>query len=879
MYKFLVELLLGEVASRTFSAIEDKLKRTSIFNNMIYRKWIKSTIFYNVDLDSEAERIYHLFIDKIGTFEDLNLAIVRHAAGTSVEQKNEKFSNYIYEEMSSNFDNISDVGKAFLLNFWSLLRKNFYQIMPEEIKFCAMSDNINTLSSEIDELQKECLKLKKDIVLKDRNLLRIFDDTEKYKKFFNKKLFLETTSDIKLSDIYIKPKCNSLFNEQNQPLDLFDYIRGFISHKYTDYDFSTYYKVLFIFGKPGVGKSSFVSYIANNKSSLGKNLYIVRLRDIPHKFILEQTPLTSISNYLNCKHMDLRNSTLILDGLDEISAIYNRNFIRYIKDLIQECGNENIKSIITTRDGYFDFENELQHFAYRVDISLWNEDDFIDWKSIYIQYHPELETTINSNINTLLTHESLKKIFAVPILFYMANAKNILIEKHQTINSLYDEIFKDVFNNRKHDPTLSNNLDDLIGKKLARQIAKEIAFSMHMTGQLIYSNENDPYIGPQNVDEALNRAYNICDDIGGDNRKLTDSDKRKIGELYALTFYYEKSFSDYSAVEFAHKTIAEYFIADKIVEMLFQINNLNPTEITKVLFDCFCCKPVTPIIFEFIREKIIKKKGSIEYNNLKNNLSKYFIENCIIGTAFIPNGCDYYKSTNIFNILPSIFKSTLKVLFDLDFNACDIDLDADQIKSFCIIVDDIAKIEEPSKDYKIHIPFYLNTFDLTNGFFSESNFDESEFVKAVLAGTQFINCNMESANFSEANLDAAVFEDCELSYCYFTDGSYFNTKFENCNLNSSIFKQTVLNDVEFSNCYFQETDFTKCVLNNVNFSNSEFADAILDGINISNAIIDGTTWEDYTKPIKNMILTKEQYEYLISQKLKLINPSIVSKNI
>ena len=62
MYKFLVELLLGEVASRTFSAIEDKLKRTSIFNNMIYRKWIKSTIFYNVDLDSEAERIYHLFI-------------------------------------------------------------------------------------------------------------------------------------------------------------------------------------------------------------------------------------------------------------------------------------------------------------------------------------------------------------------------------------------------------------------------------------------------------------------------------------------------------------------------------------------------------------------------------------------------------------------------------------------------------------------------------------------------------------------------------------------------------------------------------------------------------------------------------------------------
>ena len=873
MFKVLSELLFGEGFSRIVDSIEKYYKKTAFFNNKLYKKWIKTTVFNNITDEEEAKKIFNLFLYYWKDFEALNEAIKCNTDSDSFEIRDYQFTKYIYNTLITSFDYTSDIEEALLRNFWYLLKKTFFEIMPEEIKSQVTANDIKLLSKELNILQRNFDKLEKRIQTKDN--FKVFDDFEKYLSLFNRNLFLDKKSTIKLSDIYIKPHCVRYLSNSNEKIDLFKYVCGFISQDQYVFDYEDKYRVLFIFGKPGIGKSSFVSYVAANKSLFKHDVYFIRLRDMEPNYILQMAPLDGILEYLGSPKSNLKMTTLILDGLDEISAIYNKSFIKYIKELIQSCDKNDIYLIITTRDGYFDYQSELQRFTYRVDMSLWSRSDMERWKSIYVKEHPELSETIISNIKTLEKKESLKKIFAVPILFYMANAKDVEIKKHQNVNSLYDEIFEDIFDERKHDPSLQNNLDELIGKKLARQIAKEIAFSMHITGQLIYNNEQDPCIGPEKVSDALEKAFKFCENTKGNSKKLTIKDKQRISELYALSFYYEKSTSDFSAVEFAHKTIAEYFIADKIVELLFKINNKNYNNINNILFDCFCCKPVTPIIFEFIREKIIKRKDSKEYNSLKKNLSDYFITSCVNGNIFFGNDCEYYSGTNVLNIIPSVFKSTLKVLFDLNFSAWDVDLNNEQIRSFGIIVDDIAKLEEPSEEYKIHIPFYLNAFDFSNCFFSESNFEETEFAEAILPLCEFNNCYMSSSNFSGANLDNTTFEDCELSNCYFNLGQYNETKFISCILNSAVFNDSILKKVIFEDCNFQDTDFERCVFDNVHFINSVFSNAILDKADLSTSNIEGTVWDDYEKPITNLSLTKNQYEYLESQGVKLITPNII----
>lgn len=713
MYKYLLDLLFGEVISRSLDLVIKKISDSKFFTNRLYRKWIKQ-INDRVEFELEADRIFNIFINIWNDFETLDLAIKENAVGKTPNLRNEKFSKYMYKSISESFDSLSDIGESFLENIWNYLRTSFYDLLPTSFAIKDLSSKVNSHDNEISELQSDLESLKKQVKITPQNKVDITDDTNKYLDFYNKKLFLETDCDIKLSDIYIKLKYKIITAEQSG--DLFEIVKMFIHRTGDFFKVTTNSKVLFIFGKPGSGKSSFVSYIAKHKNELCNNLYIIRLREMTKRQILSNSHLLGIADYLNCSISNLKNAVLVLDGLDEISAIYDRNFVSYIKELIKDCNNKNIILIITTRDGYFDYYNELDEFTSRVDIALWDTEDLNNWKDNYLKFHPDYKEVIESNIKILSEKNSYANIFSIPILFYMANAKRVKIEKHHTINSLYDEIFSDVFDNRKHDPTLYYNLNDLITRNLARQIAKEIAFSMHITGQLIYSQGNDPYIIPERVTEALKIAFQICEKKDK-NTYLTEADKKKISELYALSFYYQRSNSDYYAVEFAHKTIAEYFIADKIVEMLFEINSENYEKINSILFDCFCCKPVTPIIFEFIREKIILKKGSKEYEALKKNLSKYFLKNCINGNLFVANDCKYYKNTNVLNILTCIFKSTLKILFDLNYCESNMDLKDTDIQAFCIIVDNISKIEELSKDYKIHLPFYLSAFDLSNGFF------------------------------------------------------------------------------------------------------------------------------------------------------------------
>ena len=711
-----------------------------------------------------------------------------------------------------------------------------------------------------------------------------YDDTDDYLKSYVEPLFMESQiGDGKtalLKDVYIPAE----YKDGSDRVSVESLLWKFFKE-----DFLPVRNIgVMIMGQPGSGKSSFVSYIATRlqEKMPTRTCYIIRLRNMKKSQINAEDPIQGLLDYLRIEEAKLDSAILILDGLDEICALYqNTDFQIYLSRLLQNCSTiKNLRLVITSRTGYFSVDSHISNYLRIVQIENWKDKDLDRWSKLYAEIHPSLQEIIAEN-NAHLKEEKYsdkKDIFAVPILFYMANARGELLSNHRSICSVYDAVLTEVTDERHYDPTCYNATHDYISPQLARQICIEIAFGMFRCGRLNYI-QGDPFLEPAEVELALSDAMETC------KEELTNLDansKRRIKDTYALTFYYNKKNSKKNAVEFAHRTIAEYFTSEKIMQILSSVSNgIDEDELCKILAECFGYAPVTTDVFRFLREKIKTKEKDYEIKRLKKALERHFLNVSINGKLFTAPD-KYYNDMHCLDRIPVMLKSVLTLFEYLD--CCPPSPNPQEKTMFNNLIASAARCEAVNAQHNSLMPFALNGFDLSDGHFTGCDFTEAHFSGTNLTHSDFSDSSAVDGQFSQCIIDLADFSGANLSGADFTEiEDAKGVEFTQATMQGSDFTSSHFIDTSFDEAEMQEAIMDECVFGKgCHFYNACLYEVHLDEADISMADISEVVFADEdneeddeqeTMEINNLTLNQEQYDMLIDVPLIQLNDPIIIK--
>lgn len=710
-------------------------------------------------------------------------------------------------------------------------------------------------------------------------------DNSDYQKSFCASLFLEAGindgKEAQLKDVYVpaKYKVNLLGKEKR--IDFATMLISFFNKRETfrwqqDDSCSPVSDRIFaimIMGKPGSGKSSFVSYLSTLlPDAIGpRPLFIIRLRNMQRSQINADDPIQGLLDYMETDRNGLVNSVVILDGLDEVCALYQKtDFHIYLKKLLHHLSTiRGLQLLITSRTGYFRVDSAMENFCLTLHIEDWDNDDLDLWSEKYKAIHPCRQRVIESN-NLHLKEEKYsdkKAIFAVPILFYMANARGKLLSEHQSICSVYDAVLSEVSDERHYDVASYISVHELIPGELARQICIEIAFSMFRTGRLNYnpSIPNDPYLYPEEVDAALLAAIQRCNSAA---LSLSAEEKQKIKNTYALTFYYNEAHAEHNAVEFAHKTIAEYFASEKMWEIMCSLSDeTDETPLCDALAECFGYAPVTADILLFLKGRITIEKDTKKIARIKRLLEKHFLCSVLDGKIF-SQPQNYPSDLHYMDRVSIMVRSVLMLFEYLD---CQPPRPSEeQQHMFNNVIASVARMATIRFQHRSLLPLALNGFNLSNGDFTACELSEAHLAGADLTHAIFTDANLTDGQLSECIMTTTDFSGANLAGADLTNiKNAHAVEFTEAAIQGADFSESFFVDASFEHADMQETILENCTFGaGCNLNEANMYMVIMDGADISKASIEGTVFkdeeneEDEPFTISGLTLTQQQYDYI-----------------
>lgn len=483
---------------------------------------------------------------------------------------------------------------------------------------------------------------------------------------------------------------------------------------------------MLITGLPGIGKSSITSWVAN-KYKENDELIILRFRDW-NNIELGKGLINAICNILECKTIDLEGETLILDGFDEMKSLISRNrlltnFFSDIKDL--EC----FKIIITSRPTYIDstyFQNvfELQNFD-------------IDKVDIFC------ERILGNRLDKKEKIESNLDIIGIPVILYMAIMSNVDISENPTKPELYTRIFAE----------------------------KGGIFDKFYDGQSEYSTGNQILRNSNNIKKYLNFLREIAFEMFENNELYIKENGFQIPELEfdgkfvsILDFPIKHLFENINLnIEFIHKSIYEYFVAEHIFESLKENVELSTEEFAGSLGLLLKKNILSYEILEFLNYKIKKH----DLNNKFDIIMKAFQLMLNDGMTYNTNKC----MKNVIDCELNVFANMLEILHLWDCRN--------------------VKFDEsiiPYIKYNKNLMLNLKDLDL-----SDMDLEDVNFKGANLEGVKLKNTKLRNAILPGINLDHADFRNADLN----------NVDLRDTNLNNADLRDANLVGTDFMNAYIK----------------------------------------------------------------------------
>lgn len=434
---------------------------------------------------------------------------------------------------------------------------------------------------------------------------------------WNSRLFLHIDNDerpITLADAFIMPYYENHIKDARIKLSEKDTMDEAIE-KFIKYNRSAN---MLITGVPGIGKTSIVSWIANEYKE-NNDIIILRFRDWERDEFYNGL-LQVICNTLYCIKRDLENKILILDGFDEIKILDDGEIL--IKNFFNEILDyRNIKIIITSRTDYINVY--LFQYIFKLLPFQINE--------IKLFYYMITGNNAKSNID-----QSNIDVLGIPVILYMAIMTDIDITKKATKPELYGKIFAE----------------------------KGGIFDKFSYSGIGYDYGNHLLRVEENIKKYLSFLQEIAFKMFDENKLSLPREEEKIpkltfqgAEISVLEFPIKNLFENtMSNIEFVHKSIYEYFVSEYIIKQIKEVIVLDnfKEKLAGVLGSILKGNKLSIEIIEFLKYKIKNNALKMDYEKMYQTFK-----------LMIKNGMTYYTEKqykNIIKCVSNVFKNMLDIL-------------------------------------------------------------------------------------------------------------------------------------------------------------------------------------------------------------------------
>lgn len=796
----------GEQLSQKFnSAFDEIYKKNKKETNCKYQNFRN----YSDYCRKHYTDVLCLLIDK-----ELSADIFSEEAIRVIISKENHYPGYIDEPQI--LENVISVSKELNIRYknkiyeqrdlciqW-LIEKNSANI---ETNFSDIKNQIENLSSFFKaQVKSSCIS----------------DDLYEYIKSYNRPLFLEDDTGVSLGDVYVDPVIEGTENR--------------ITDKIYDWYEYDYEKILIVKGAAGIGKTSLVSRLIadtygtsdfNNKLNKEKVFPIILRSNIEYfeNASSNKTPIAIIKDILDVRSEDIQNSLIILDGFDEL-ALLSKGFDckKFLYDLIGDLENlETTKVLITSRP-----MNEIDKDIENVEFKsvVWEKAQILAWCEKFKNVS-EKDSEKHWCDSFIVNYDDLAQndpngnkmdIFKAPMILYLACHSDSKISANETVGEFYDRVFRAIASREHLKKHIAPNVLKNESEKeniINWQFTKELAYQMFLHDTLILSDS-----------ELIKNAEKRTIEVLKEKRPniATDEENFVIDKLkYLAVTHFAKETTNEKGIEFAHKTVYEYFTAVKLYEDYFaEITEDYPNNM-KMKTDAFGNK-ITPLenvwvnIIEAFRYKSIAGEDKVIFDYLSNMARPIYN-----GKANDEGkGFDFKTFESYF-----IEGMVQKILADLTIKK--------RVNEY--VVNDYIIITQ------IQCAFCNLTWFLTgHGYNNEENIDECKKILGFMSlffNMNLSNWNLNQVGFARANLADSKLNNVNLKKAHMSDANLYGADLKYANLSGADMSGANLSKADLSGADMSGANLIKADLNGADLSGANMSRADLHGADLSGTCLNG----------------------------------------
>lgn len=328
--------------------------------------------------------------------------------------------------------------------------------------------------------------------------------------------------------------------------------------------------------------------------------------------------------------------------------------------------------------------------------------------------------------------------------------------------SIYDEAFN-VIGKRKYNG-LTCDFNGVSKKefKINKQFTKELAFQMFLNDCL-----EDVLCG-NFVCVAKEKVMNWAQKKYSYQVKEPEFEK-----LFAINHF---AYGKKDAIEFAHKTIGEYFTAVKLYEDYFEEIDGTEENTWRSIFNAFRYKPIPKDIMQYLIDIIL---GRSDGNWIERFFNAYYtgIEHQTLTKIACLNTEYSTSSAALIDQIQIAFRNLTWLLTGLGF--------------------DNSRFVNTKENLEILASYFYGDINVSGW----NNLDNINLLNSYLKNSSFKNSYLEGADLSEAHLEEAHLESADLRYAYL----------EGAELIGANFTDTVIIGIDFSKVDISKVDLSKAI--------------------------------------------------------------------
>ena len=629
----------------------------------------------------------------------------------------------------------------------------------------------------------------------------LFQNNKKhdYVKIWNSRLFLHQSRDdrpLTLADAFIMPyhsvHCNLFLQMPNDQSPLTGIPFEKAIERFRELDGSV---TMLLTGVPGIGKTSVTAWLSN-KYQDDPDLIVLRFRDWDREELTGGL-LRAVCTTLACRPSDLNGKMLVLDGFDEMKRLDIREKIlaAFFNDI---CDLHHFKCIITSRPAYID----ASLFSYVFELKSF---EIYRIRAFY-------QKITGKTLNIQKIDPDNLDVLGVPVILYMAIMSHIDLTERTTRPGLYSHIFaghggifdRFHYGGRAYDEG-AHPLRNSRNIRIYLSFLSEVAYKMYKTNTLLLSREacKIPEL------EFQDRAVEILE--------------------FPIKHLFE---STESQIEFIHKSIYEYFVAEYLLKKISEcIQRGQVDALAGVLGELLKDNNLNDEIAEYLAYKI-RRQETLPTHFAKEpiQIPAFSVTARYLNDAFsvmLKNGMTYFCETKPDNLIvreTTVFCNLMRMF------------------EHCLDTKHRLQVRH-SKEFSSYLSLqniwtgnqHLMYIDFAEAKFENVSLRKLTFEDVSLKGVVFHNVDLTDTRFENVDLSGASFSQSKMKHTLFEHVNFTKVDIEDCEFVCGRIRDATI-DAKMKASRLEGTIFQKNYINRINFTDSNLRNASFEG----NYIVDYT---------------------------------------